>query len=213
MKRLDSRHPLVFWSWGPQAAASLVLQSRYYWITQTSCSVNPPRPFIIATGTGKMVSWHGIHFHEGVPTISQLQKWFPNGGLLVVDDLMTEGSEEKELLDLFTKYSHHQNITVMFLCQDMFPPGKYAKTISRNAHYIVAFKNPRDQLAVKNLLLQAFPIYWPDIMTVYQKVAERPFGYLAFDLHPASDDRRRVFSHLLTYEGYPRWYRRKREDV
>ena len=156
---------------------------------------------------------HGIHFHEGVPTTSQLQKWFPNGGLLVVDDLMTEGSEDKELLDLFTKHSHHQNITVMFLCQDMFPPGKYAKTISRNAHYIIAFKNPRDQVAMKNLLLQAFPIYWPDIMTVYQKVAKRPFRYLALDLYPASDDRRRVFSHLLTYEGYPRWYRRKIEDV
>ncbi|XP_078382142.1 uncharacterized protein LOC144664798 [Oculina patagonica] len=146
----------------------------------------------------------GVHFHEDVPTTSQLRKWFPNRGLLVLDDPMTEGSEDKELLDLFTKHSHKQNITVLFLCQDMFPPGKYAKSISRNAHYIIAFKNPRDQLAMRNLLLRAFPIYWQDIMTVYQKVAKRPFGYLALDLHPASDDIRRVFSHLLTHEGYPR---------
>ena len=96
---------------------------------------------------------------------------------------------------------------MLYLCQDMFPPRKYAKCISRNPHYIVAFKNPRDQLGMKNLLLQA------DV-DVYQKVTERPFGYTVLDLHPASDDRKRVFSHLLTHEGYPRWHRRiKKEGV
>ena len=33
------------------------------------------------------------------------------------------------------------------------------------------------------------------------KVGERPFGYTVLDLHAASDDRRRVFSHLLMHEG------------
>ena len=65
----------------------------------------------------------GIHFHEGVPTTFHLRKWFPKGGSLVLDDLMVEGGEDKKLLD-FTKQSHHQNITVLYLCQDMFPPGK-----------------------------------------------------------------------------------------
>ena len=32
----------------------------------------------------------GVQFHEGVPTIFHLQKWFPKGGLLVLDDLMVE---------------------------------------------------------------------------------------------------------------------------
>ena len=63
----------------------------------------------------------GVQFYEGVPTTFHLQKWFPKGGLLVLDDLMVEGGEDKELLDLFTKHSHHQNITVLYLCQDMFP--------------------------------------------------------------------------------------------
>ena len=55
----------------------------------------------------------GVQFHEGVPTIFHLQKWFPKGGLLVLDDLMVKGGENKDLLDLFTKHSHHQNITVL----------------------------------------------------------------------------------------------------
>ena len=67
---------------------------------------------------------------------------------------------------------------------------------------------------MKNLLLQAFPTCSQDMMDVYQKVTERPFGYTVLDFHPASDDTKRVFSHLLTHEGYPRWHRRiMKEDV
>ena len=95
----------------------------------------------------------------------------------------------------------------------MFPPGKYAKSISRNAHYVIAFKNPRDQLGMRNFLLQAFPTCWQDIMDVYQKVTERPFGHTVLELQPASDDRKRVFSHLLTHEGYPRWHRLKKNYI
>ena len=99
----------------------------------------------------------GIRFHEGIPESEDLPRWFPQGGLLVMDDLMDENSGDKRVLDLFTKFCHHQNITVLYLCQDMFPNGKYAKSISRNAHYIVAFKNPRDQLGVQKVILQSFP--------------------------------------------------------
>ena len=88
----------------------------------------------------------------------------------------------------------------------MFSPGKYAKSISRNAHYVIALENPRDQLGVRNLLLQAFPIYWQDVVDVYQNVIERPFRYMVLDLHPASDDRIRVLRHLLTHEGFLRCY-------
>ena len=148
----------------------------------------------------------GVKFHEGVPSTSQLQRWFPNGGLLVLDDLMEEGGNDKRVLDLFTKHSHHRNITVLYLCQDMFPPGKYAKSISRNAHYVVAFKNPRDQLGTRNLLLQAFPSRWQDVMEVFTKATDRPFGYMVLDLHPASNDGKRIFSHLLKDEGFMRCY-------
>ena len=79
------------------------------------------------------------------------------------DDLIAEGCEDKALLDLFTKHSH-QNITMLDLCQDMFPPGKCAKSISRNALYIIAFKNQQDQLGLGNLLLSAFPTCWQEVM-------------------------------------------------
>ena len=148
----------------------------------------------------------GVTFSAGVPTEKDLDKRFPRGGLLVMADLMTEGNNDKTVLDIFTKHSHHRNITVLYLCQDMFPPGKYAKSISRNAHYIVAFKNPRDQLGLRNVVLQAFPLKWQTVLEVFRRVTSRPFGYLVLDLHPASSDDRRLVSHLLKDEGFMRVY-------
>ena len=85
-----------------------------------------------------------------------------------MDDLMEEAGNDKRVLDLFTKESHHRDITVMYLSQDMFPPGKFAKSISRNAHYVITFKNPRDNVGLRNLLTQAFPMRWKEVLTTYQ---------------------------------------------
>ena len=47
----------------------------------------------------------GVTFSAGVPTEEELDKRFPRGGLLVMDDLMTEGNNDKTVLDIFTKHS------------------------------------------------------------------------------------------------------------
>ena len=111
---------------------------------------------------------------------------------------MSEGGDEKDILNLFTQYSHHLNVTVFYLCQDMFPKEKYAKTISRNAQYIVVFKNPRDNVALRTLLAQMYPNKrWRPFMETCNQCAQRRFGYLAIDVHPASRDNTRLVSHLL----------------
>ena len=85
-------------------------------------------------------------FHEGIPSLEELDTWFTpqGGGVLVLDDLMDEGGRDKRVLNLFMKHSHHRNIISLYLYQDLFPSGPYAKTVSCNAHYIVCFKNPQD---------------------------------------------------------------------
>ena len=47
---------------------------------------------------------HGVKFHDGIPDSELLPKWFPEGGLLVLDNLMEEGGNDKRMLDLFTKH-------------------------------------------------------------------------------------------------------------
>ena len=117
------------------------------------------------------------------------------GGVLVLDDLMEEGAQDKRVLDLFTKDSHHRNITVLYLTQ------LFSKTINRNAHYIVAFKDPRDQTGIRTILLQAFPDRWHQVLHLFKRVTSCPFGYLMLDVHPASDDRYGLWSHLMPREG------------
>ena len=48
----------------------------------------------------------GVMFQEGIPDHQTLVQLFPQGqGVLVLDDLTDEGSNDKRVLDLFTKHS------------------------------------------------------------------------------------------------------------
>ena len=144
---------------------------------------------------------HGIRFHQGIPQEQHILSWFPKGGILVLDDLMDECGNDKNILDIFTKYSLHKNVTVIYLLQDIFPVGKYSKTISRNVHYVWAFKNPSDQEGIRNLLVQAFPSNWSTVLETFQKVTEQRHGYLLLDFHPTSPDTQRVLSNVLKDQG------------
>ena len=56
----------------------------------------------------------GVKFHEGIPDTDLLRKWFPGEQrILVLYDLIDEGSNDKRVLDLFTRDSHHQGVTVL----------------------------------------------------------------------------------------------------
>ena len=58
--------------------------------------------------------------------------------LIILDDLMDE--TDQRVASLFTKKSHHRNISVMYIVQNLFHRGKHHNTITLNAHYMVVFK-------------------------------------------------------------------------
>lgn len=90
---------------------------------------------------------------RGVPDIEQFTPLKPR--LVILDDLMREA--DKNVVDLFTKGSHHFNISVMFVTQNIFNQGIGKRDISLNAHYIVCFKNPRDRQQILTLARQVYP--------------------------------------------------------
>lgn len=81
------------------------------------------------TAFTRMQNEQGIHFYEGILDSAMLDKWYKksNGGLLVLEDHMDEGSGDQRVLDLFTRDSHHRRITVIYMNQDMFPKGKFLR--------------------------------------------------------------------------------------
>ena len=111
---------------------------------------------------------------------------------------MRDCGEDQHVLDLFTKGSHDNDVTCIYLTQNLFPPGKYARTISLNTHYVVALKNPRDALGVRNLAQQAYPGRVPYVMACFQDATSQPYGYLLFDPHPSTPDILRLRTNLLT---------------
>ena len=146
-----------------------------------------------------------VSFHKGLPPEGALVKWFKpeHHGILILDDLMEESGNDKRILDLFTNDSHHRGITALYLTQDLFPPFKFAKTINRNAHYLICFKSLRDKTGIRHLLLQVYPKKRRRLLKLFWKLSADPFRYFMLDLHPASDDRFRIRSHLTKREGKP----------
>ena len=85
----------------------------------------------------RMKKHSNVHSYKGLPPEGALVKWFKpeHHEILILDDLMEESGNDKRVLGLFSKDSHHRGITALYLTQDLFPPGKFAKTIDECFNY------------------------------------------------------------------------------
>jgi len=95
---------------------------------------------------------------------------------------------DRSMADLFTRGSHHRNVSVVFLVQNLFHKNKYIRMISLNAHYMVLFKNPRDASQFASLARQMYPNRWAFVVEAYKDATRRPFSYLFVDLRPEQDE-------------------------
>jgi hypothetical protein len=117
----------------------------------------------------------GVELIEGFPKIIK-----PNT-LLILDDMMLECS--KEMASLFTRM-RHVNVSTIFIVQNLFFDNKFMRTISRNAHYMVVFPNPRDTAMINTLGSQMFPAKPKFIVNAFLDATSVPYGYLFIDLKP-----------------------------
>ena len=126
----------------------------------------------------------GIRFVEGIPT--DLDGMFsPNcTNLLIIDDLMLETGNDKRITNLFTKGSHHRNLSVLLILQNLFHNGREIRTMSLNSHYLVLFKNPRDRSQITHLAKQMYPGHTTFIQEAFVDATHDPYGYLLIDLKP-----------------------------
>ena len=115
-------------------------------------------------------------------------KQFPNSehSIVVIHDLQIPALNNIFIANLFSRESHHRNISVMLILQNLFYQGKYCRDISLNTHYFILFKNPRDTQQIK-LLGRKIGIQ-KKLLDVYLDATETPFGYLLIDLSPGIND-------------------------
>ena len=85
-----------------------------------------------------------IEFVKGIPESLENDSYLDVNirNLIVIDDQMIEAGKDNRILNLFTKGSHHRNLSVLYIVQNLFHEGKGNRSISLNSHYLVLFKNP-----------------------------------------------------------------------
>ena len=109
--------------------------------------------------------------------------------LLILDDLMREASSMSTLMDLFTKGSHHHNLSILFLVQNIFNQGKAMRTVSLNTHYMTLFKNARDRMQAVTLGKQMYPECPHFVRDVVDDVSARDaHGYTVIDIAPGTPE-------------------------
>ena len=139
-----------------------------------------------------------VEFQQGLPDVEELESCF-----LVLDDMMD--SLESGVTDLFTKGSHHKNISVIAVTQNVFHQSRFQRTISLNTHYMVLFKNPRDASQIQYLVRQVYPKDPEYLAQVYERVMTLgPYSYLFIDFRQETPDNMRLRANIL--EDEERYY-------
>jgi DNA polymerase III delta prime subunit len=121
--------------------------------------------------------------------------------LLIIDDQMAnnqiKSDQGSSITKLFTQGSHHRNLTIIYIVQNIFNQSKEMRNVSLNSHYLVLFKNPRDKTQARTLGQQMFPSHPGFLLQAYEDAMKQKYGYLLIDLHPASDDATRIRTQIF----------------
>jgi len=139
-----------------------------------------------------------VHFDDGLP---QLNDEVFNGReptMIVVDDHMSDVNQL--VADIFTTNSHHHNISILYLTQNLFDKNKYVRTISLNAHYLTLFENRRDAGQFAIFAIQMYPTCWKFTAEGYEDATCVPYGYLLVDLKPDQYERYRFRTNVFPGE-------------
>jgi hypothetical protein len=135
---------------------------------------------------------------EGIPRMEDFNANVHN--LLILDDLMMEADDK--VTQIFTKGSHHRNISVIHLVQNVFHKGKEHRNISLNTHYMVLFKNPRDAKQITHLASQMYPGKGKFLQEAFDLATKKAFGYLLLDFKEDTPNALRVRENIFDFPKY-----------
>ena len=135
----------------------------------------------------------GYILHRGIISSDDVQAH----DVIVLDDLLNESKTSADMTSMFTQAAHHKPCFVIFITQNLYPPGREARTRSLNTHYYVLMKNPRDKAQIRVLAQQMMPGKTQEFADLYSKVTQAPHSYLFIDLTQECPEELRFRSHLF----------------
>jgi GTPase SAR1 family protein len=139
-----------------------------------------------------------IRFFDGIPHIDEIASINSGPKIVVLDDLM--GKFATEVVELFTMGSHHKNLSIFNLVQNVFHKGKATRDISLNSHYTVFFSNPRDRAQFSHFARQIDPQNSKYIVEAYREATIKPHGYILVDCTQSCDEDKRIRTDIFPDE-------------
>ena len=122
-----------------------------------------------------------IEFHEGIYDVKRLEG-MRGHKIIILDDLLHKLNED--IAEMFTVMSHHLNLTVFFITQNIFSKNKHMRDVTLNTQYLILFGQRRDVSQVSILGSQMFPQLRKEFLNIYKEHTTKPHGYLVIDVHP-----------------------------
>ena len=122
--------------------------------------------------------------------------------LVILDDMLAD-VYSKQVCELFTRFSHHRNISFILITQNLFHKGWFCRDNSLNAHYIVALKNVRVKKQFMYLARQVYPEDNLSLCNAYLNATQEPYGYLFLDLTQSTNDGLRFRTNIFPNDTPP----------
>jgi len=145
-----------------------------------------------------------VEFVKGLPP--DFLSWFDGSypSFVILDDMMNEAAKSDIVSDLYTKGSHHLDLSVATLCQNLFPKGAKFRDITLNSDYINLFENVRDQKQIKFFANQVSNSkkQYENFIEAYHHATSRDYGYLFCNLKPGKCGKLRLLTNILGEAPY-----------
>lgn len=138
-----------------------------------------------------LMTEHGVQFVNG--TDFDLDSQYRT--LVIIDDQMADINEK--MVDLFVRGCHHDNMSLIFITQNLFFPDKKFRTASLNSHYLVLFRNPRDSSQIQCLARQMYPGKSHGMIQAFEDATSSAYGTLLVDLKSATPNKLRLRSNIF----------------
>ena len=171
------RHPFTMLLAGPTSCGKTTWMKHL--LQQAETMIKPPP---------KKILWF---YKRWQPAYSELQEIIPfiefmqgigqrdpdgQPTLYIYDDLMKDTTKNVDICEMYTEGSHHCNLSVICLLQNLYHRGKKNRTMNLNTQYIVLFKNPRDQQQVAHLARQMYPKNSHVHLDAFRDATQEPYG-------------------------------------
>ena len=195
MFRMSLQHPFTCIIAGPTCSGKTYLVRSI--ITEKAVYPTPTKVVWLYAEDQPLYKGLDVDFIKGIPDDLDGRFDGKTPTLVIIDDLMTKLHSDERLTRLFTVGSHHRNLSVIFIVQNLFHQGREMRNLSLNSHYIILFKNPRDRFQVSVLARQMYPGNSKFVEEAYNDATRGAYGYLFLDLKPNTHEDFRIRTGIL----------------